>query len=75
MLHTLTLAPVEFEIDFLHGTPPFYGSVSRGEICLHLRLDHQPNFAAREVSLILAIVCGGVRAILDFLRHLRVSGT
>jgi hypothetical protein len=66
---------VGFEIDAFHGTPPFYGSVSRGEICLHLRLDHQPNFAAREVSLMLAAVCGGVRTILDFLRHLRDSGT
>lgn len=48
-----------FEIDFLYGTPPFYGSVSRGEICLHLRFVHQPNFAelaAREVSLILATI-------------------
>ena len=48
-----------FEIDFLHGTPPFYGSVSRDEVCLHLRFVHQPNFvelAAREVSLILATV-------------------
>lgn len=26
-----------FEIDFLYGEPPFYGSVSRGEACLHLR--------------------------------------
>ena len=26
-----------FEIDFLHGNPPFYGSVSRGDACLHLR--------------------------------------
>ena len=48
-----------FEIDFLHGAPPFYGSVSRGEACLHLRFVNQPNFAdlaAREVSLILATV-------------------
>jgi uncharacterized glyoxalase superfamily protein PhnB len=48
-----------FEIDFLHGAPPFYGSVSRGEICLHFRFVHQPNFAelaAREVSLILATI-------------------
>jgi catechol 2,3-dioxygenase-like lactoylglutathione lyase family enzyme len=48
-----------FEIDFLHGTPPFYGSVSRGEICVHLRFVHEPNFAelaAREPSLILATV-------------------
>jgi catechol 2,3-dioxygenase-like lactoylglutathione lyase family enzyme len=48
-----------FEIDFLYGTPPFYGSVSRGEACLHLRFVHQPNFpelAGREVSLILATI-------------------
>jgi catechol 2,3-dioxygenase-like lactoylglutathione lyase family enzyme len=48
-----------FEIDFLHGAPPFYGSVSRGEICLHLRFVHQPNFvelAAREDSLMLAAI-------------------
>ncbi len=48
-----------FEIDFLHGAPPFYGSVSRGEACLHLRCVREPNFAelgAREVSLILATV-------------------
>ena len=48
-----------FEIDFLHGEPPFYGSVSRGEACLHLRFVHQPNFAdlaAREAPLILATV-------------------
>ncbi len=48
-----------FGIDFLHGEPPFYGSVSRGEACLHLRCVHAPNFAelaAREVSLILATI-------------------
>ncbi|ODT09895.1 MAG: hypothetical protein ABS35_42470 [Kaistia sp. SCN 65-12] len=49
-----------FGIDFLHGAPPFYGSVSRGEAaCLHLRYVHQPNFAelaARERALILATV-------------------
>ncbi len=48
-----------FEIDFLHGAPPFYGSVSRGNACLHLRCVHQPNFAelaAREISLILAAI-------------------
>jgi len=49
-----------FEIDFLHGTPPFYGSVSRGKAaCLHLRCVRKPNFAelaAREPSLILATV-------------------
>lgn len=48
-----------FEIDFVYGEPPFYGSVSRDNICLHLRCVHQPNFAelaAREVSLILATI-------------------
>jgi catechol 2,3-dioxygenase-like lactoylglutathione lyase family enzyme len=48
-----------FAVDFLHGHPPFYGSVSRGEACLHLRCVHEPNFAelaAREVSLILATI-------------------
>jgi catechol 2,3-dioxygenase-like lactoylglutathione lyase family enzyme len=48
-----------FTIDFLYGEPPFYGSVSRGEACLHLRFVRQPNFvelAAREVSLILASI-------------------
>jgi uncharacterized glyoxalase superfamily protein PhnB len=48
-----------FEIDFLYGEPPFYGSVSRGSACMHLRFVRQPNFtelSAREVSLILATV-------------------
>lgn len=48
-----------FAVDFLHGEPPFYGSVSRGAACLHLRCVHAPNFAeiaAREVSLILATI-------------------
>ena len=48
-----------FQIDFLHGHPPFYGSVSRDHACLHLRFVHEPNFAgwaAREQSLILATI-------------------
>jgi catechol 2,3-dioxygenase-like lactoylglutathione lyase family enzyme len=48
-----------FEIDFLYGTPPFYGSVSRGNARLHIRFVDRPNFAelaAREDSLILATV-------------------
>jgi catechol 2,3-dioxygenase-like lactoylglutathione lyase family enzyme len=48
-----------FHIDFLHGKPPFYGSVSRDRACLHLRFVHQTNFAelaARESSLILATI-------------------
>lgn len=46
-----------FEVDFLHGEPPFYGSVSRDGVCLHLRHVDRPNFAelaAWEPSLILA---------------------
>ena len=35
-----------FAIDFLHGHPAFYASVSRDEACLHLRLVHQPAFVA-----------------------------
>lgn len=48
-----------FQIDFLHGKPPFYGSVSRDAVCLHLRFVHQTNFtelAAREGGLILATI-------------------
>ena len=49
-----------FQVDFLHGNPPFYGSVSRDHTCLHLRFVHdEPNFAAlaaREESLILAAI-------------------
>ena len=48
-----------FKTDFLHGRPPFYGSVSRDSACLHLRLVAQPNFtelARQERSLILASI-------------------
>ena len=48
-----------FAVDFLHGTPPFYGAVSRGGACLHLRFVHAPVFAAaaaREESLIVATI-------------------
>jgi catechol 2,3-dioxygenase-like lactoylglutathione lyase family enzyme len=31
-----------FAIDFLHGEPPFYASVSRGAARLHLRFVHEP---------------------------------
>jgi catechol 2,3-dioxygenase-like lactoylglutathione lyase family enzyme len=31
-----------FAIDFLHGHPPFYASVSRDAACLHLRFVHAP---------------------------------
>lgn len=48
-----------FEIDFLHGLPPFYGAVSRDGVCLHLRYVGQTFFAhaaAQEKSLILASI-------------------
>ena len=48
-----------FGVDFLYGTPPFYGSVSRDNARLHLRFVEQPNFAelaAREDSLLLATI-------------------
>jgi catechol 2,3-dioxygenase-like lactoylglutathione lyase family enzyme len=47
-----------FGVDFLHGRPPFYASVSRDHACIHLRLVHSEThfaaLAAREESLILA---------------------
>lgn len=48
-----------FQIDFLHGLPPFYGAVSRDGVCLHLRFVGRTFFAemaAREKSLILASI-------------------
>ncbi|GAA1516664.1 glyoxalase superfamily protein [Kribbella lupini] len=35
-----------FRIDFLHGNPPFYGSVTRDGATLHLKFVHEPVFAA-----------------------------
>jgi uncharacterized glyoxalase superfamily protein PhnB len=34
-----------FSIDFLHGHPAFYGSVSRDGACLHLKFVHDPVLA------------------------------
>jgi uncharacterized glyoxalase superfamily protein PhnB len=31
-----------FSIDFVHGTPPFYGAVSRDGATLHLKFVHGP---------------------------------
>ncbi|HEX3670449.1 MAG TPA: glyoxalase superfamily protein [Candidatus Cybelea sp.] len=48
-----------FRIDFLHGVPPFYGSVSRDGARMHLRFVHEPYFAElaqREESLIAAFI-------------------
>jgi len=44
-----------FQIDFLHGNPPFYASVSRDRSCLHLRFVHDPNFAALVFYLLTAV--------------------
>jgi len=58
-----------FDIDFLHGAPPFYGAVSRDGVCLHLRFVHAPNFAAlaaREPDLIQATIeVNNVRALFE----------
>jgi catechol 2,3-dioxygenase-like lactoylglutathione lyase family enzyme len=35
-----------FDIDFLHGNPPFYGAVSRDNALLHLRFVHEPPFVS-----------------------------
>jgi uncharacterized glyoxalase superfamily protein PhnB len=49
-----------FAIDFLHGQPPFYGSVSRDGACVHLRFVHEPVFNAgvreREEALLSAFL-------------------
>ncbi len=49
-----------FKVDFLHGNPPFYGSVSRGGARLHLRFVHEPAISAgvreREGGLISAFL-------------------
>jgi catechol 2,3-dioxygenase-like lactoylglutathione lyase family enzyme len=47
-----------FAIDFLHGKPPFYGSVSRGGACLHLRFVHEAVFrdGVREEEQLLSAV-------------------
>ena len=45
-----------FAIDFLHGHPAFYASVSRDEACIHLRFVRRPAFIAgfREQEQLLA---------------------
>jgi uncharacterized glyoxalase superfamily protein PhnB len=48
-----------FEIDFLHGLPPFYGAVSRDGVCLHLRHVHQPFFA-KAASLEKSLLCASI---------------
>ena len=39
-----------FTIDFLHGHPPFYGSVSRDGATLHLKFVHEPVYARGAVE-------------------------
>jgi catechol 2,3-dioxygenase-like lactoylglutathione lyase family enzyme len=39
-----------FDIDFLHGEPPFYAGVTRDGASLHLRFVHEPAFAAGVVE-------------------------
>lgn len=47
-----------FSIDFLHGQPPFYGSVSRDGACLHLKFVHEPVFSigVHDTGLIMAFI-------------------
>lgn len=48
-----------FRIDFLHGSPPFYGAVSRDGARLHLKLVHESVFdadAARSEGPIMAYI-------------------
>lgn len=48
-----------FRVDFLHGSPPFYGSVSRDDATLHLRFVHEPVLAAdtaHEEGLVMAFI-------------------
>jgi len=56
-----------FAIDFLHGEPPFYASVSRDEACIHLRFVHQPvviaSFRAEEQLLSAFVAAGNVKAL------------
>ena len=65
-----------FAIDFLHGNPPFYGSVSRGAAQLHLRFVHEPVFAPgvreREDGLLSAFV--GVDNVNDLFGEYKAAG-
>lgn len=48
-----------FGIDFLHGSPPFYGAVFRDGARIHLKFVHEPVFApgaAEREGLIMAFV-------------------
>lgn len=59
-----------FGIDFLYGEPPFYGAVSRGEVCLHLRFMNIANPVAGDDTLILATIeVSDVRALFEEFRE------
>jgi catechol 2,3-dioxygenase-like lactoylglutathione lyase family enzyme len=48
-----------FEIEFIHGQPPFYGAVSRGGAVIHLKFVHETVFGPGRVEdegLIMAFV-------------------
>jgi catechol 2,3-dioxygenase-like lactoylglutathione lyase family enzyme len=65
-----------FAIDFLHGHPPFYASVSRGAARLHLRFVHEPiitpDVRAREDGVLSAFV--DVDNIKDLFAEYKVAG-
>jgi catechol 2,3-dioxygenase-like lactoylglutathione lyase family enzyme len=63
-----------FRLDFLHGRPPFYASVSRGHACIHLRFVHTQTYftelASKEGSLILATIeVRNVKALFEEYEH------
>lgn len=49
---------LRFSVDFLHGKPPFYGSVSRDGACVHLKFVHESVFTLgpEDRELIMAFV-------------------
>jgi catechol 2,3-dioxygenase-like lactoylglutathione lyase family enzyme len=63
-----------FAVDFLHGAPPFYGSLSRDGVRLHLRFVHEPVYApaAQEEALIQAFV--EVSNVQGLYEEMRASG-
>jgi catechol 2,3-dioxygenase-like lactoylglutathione lyase family enzyme len=65
-----------FAIDFLHGHPPFYASVSRGSARLHLRFVHEPvvtpGVREREEGLLSAFL--DVDSIKDLFAEYKTAG-
>jgi len=60
---------LSFAIEFLHGSPAFYGSVHRDGVTLHLRFVHEPAISPelREKESLLAafIVVENIKALFD----------